>query len=109
MKAMVDAGRVGEPRLCRGTWLSDEFHDPEIPFDWRFRRSSGASTVADLGAHLIDLARWMVGDLRSVSAQDETFTSTRSEGLTADRGGQRIGVDVEDAAGALLRFTGGAL
>ena len=37
--------------------------DPEIPFDWRFERSQGASTIADLGAHLIDLAGWMVGEI----------------------------------------------
>ena len=49
MKQMVDDGAVGEPRLWRGTWLSDEFLDPEIPFDWRFERRQGASTIADLG------------------------------------------------------------
>ena len=56
MKQMIDEGAVGEPRLWRGTWLSDEFLDPDIPFDWRFERRQGASTIADLGAHLIDLA-----------------------------------------------------
>ncbi len=60
MKQMIDEDRIGEPHLWRGTWLSDEFLDPEIPFDWRFRRREGASTIADLGAHLIDLAAWML-------------------------------------------------
>ena len=41
MKQMVDEGRVGDVRLWRGSWLSDEFVDPEIPFDWRFERQPG--------------------------------------------------------------------
>ncbi len=99
MKRMIDEGRIGAPRLWRGIWLSDEFLDPEIPFDWRFRRSEGASTIADLGAHLIDLARWMVGEVEQVSAQSATFTKTRSD----------TDVDVEDASAALLRFENQAL
>jgi predicted dehydrogenase len=104
MKQMIDEGRVGEVRLWRASWLSDEFLDPEIPFDWRFQRSQGASTIADLGAHLIDLAGWMVGDVVSVSAQSQTFTPTRR-----DADGVMREVDVDDAACALLRFTSGAL
>jgi predicted dehydrogenase len=105
MKQMVDEGRIGQPRLWRATWLSDEFLDPEVPFDWRFRRSQGASTIADLGAHLIDLAGWMVGEVESVSAQSQTFTPARLD----PGGGSPIDVDVEDASSALLRFRGGAL
>jgi predicted dehydrogenase len=107
MKQMVDAGRIGPVRLWRGSWLSDEFVDPEIPFDWRFERSVGASTIADLGAHLVDLAGWLVGEIAAVSAQSKTFTETRrdpSGGDDADRE-----VDVDEASSALLRFTSGAL
>jgi predicted dehydrogenase len=99
MKRMVQEGRLGDIRLWRTIWLSDEFLDPEIPFDWRFRRSEGASTIADLGAHLIDLALWIVGEIASVSAQSATFVETRSAQA----------VDVDDASGALLRFANGAL
>lgn len=105
MKQMVDEGAVGEPRLWRGTWLSDEFLDPDTPFDWRFERREGASTIADLGAHLIDLAGWMVGEIASVSAQSQTFTTSRT---TGSDGGRRE-VDVDEASSALLRFDTGAL
>ena len=101
MKQMVDEGRIGEPRLWRGTWLSDEFLDPDVPFDWRFERSQGASTVADLGAHLIDLARWMLGEVESVSAQSQTFTTSRSDNAA------RRAVDVDEASSALLQFENG--
>jgi predicted dehydrogenase len=105
MKQMIDEGRIGQPRLWRATWLSDEFLDPEVPFDWRFRRSEGASTIADLGAHLIDLAGWMVGEIESVSAQSQTFTPARPD----PGGASPIEVDIDDASSALLRFRGGAL
>ncbi|HLH65364.1 MAG TPA: Gfo/Idh/MocA family oxidoreductase [Solirubrobacteraceae bacterium] len=108
MKRLVDQGRIGAPRLWRGIWLSDEFLDPEAPFDWRFRRSEGASTVADLGAHLIDLARWMVGEIDSVAAHSQTFVESRRAPAPAGCAA-RIRVDNDDASAALLRFRDGAL
>jgi predicted dehydrogenase len=105
MRRLIAEERIGQPRLWRGTWLSDEFLDPEIPFDWRFERRQGASTIADLGAHLIDLAGWMVGEVESVSAQSETFTTVRRDPV----GGGSREVDVDEASAALLRFRGGAL
>ena len=107
MKQMVDEGTIGEPRLWRGTWLSDEFLDPEIPFDWRFSRELGASTIADLGAHLIDLARWLVDEVETVSAQSQTFVTARP--APPGEGVQMVPVDNDDASSALLRFRGGAL
>lgn len=98
MKRLVGEGRIGEVLLWRGLWLSDEFLDPDIPFDWRFERATGGSTIADLGAHLIDLALWMVGDVEEVNAQSETFTRERSGRA----------VDVDEASAAMLRFAGGA-
>jgi len=86
MKRLVDEGRVGEVLLWRAVWLSDEFLDPDIPFDWRF------------GAHLIDLALWMVGEIDEVAAQSETFTRERSGRA----------VDVDEASSVLARFVSGA-
>ena len=98
MKQLVDEGAVGDVLLWRGSWLSDEFLDPETPFDWRFDRSLGGSTIADLGAHLVDLALWLVGDVAEVSAQSATFVTERS--------GRPV--EVDDASSALLRFENGA-
>ena len=56
MQRMVADGAIGEVRLWRATWLSDEFTDPSIPFDWRFERRQGGTTIADLGAHLLEQA-----------------------------------------------------
>jgi predicted dehydrogenase len=98
---MVAAGELGEIRLWRGTWLSDEFVDPATPFDWRFERSMGGTTIADLGSHLIDLATWMLGPITEVSATSSTFVADRS---TSD-GTRRV--EIDDAASALIRFASG--
>src|SRR5205085_3268536 len=68
LERMVAEGAIGEVLLWRATWLSDEFLDAQIPFDWRFEKRLGASTIADLGAHLIDLALWGVGEIAEVAA-----------------------------------------
>lgn len=102
MRRMVADGAVGEVRLWRATWLSDEFTDPATPFDWRFDRAMGGTTIADLGSHLLDMALWMVGPIAEVSAQSETFIRTRS-GPHGDRA-----VTIDDASAALIRFEGGA-
>jgi predicted dehydrogenase len=104
MKRMVDEGAVGKVRLWRASWLSDEFVDPKIPFDWRFDRNVGGSTIADLGSHLVDMALWMVGDVAEVSAQSETFVRERSNA----QGAGFTAVTVDDASSALLRFKSGA-
>jgi predicted dehydrogenase len=103
MKRMVDEGRVGRPLLFRGRWLSDEFVDPAIPFDWRFDRAMGGTTIADLGSHLIDLATWLLGEVAAVCGQSTTATGERADGA----GGTRA-VEVDDASSALVRFAGGA-
>jgi predicted dehydrogenase len=102
MRRMIADGVLGEVRLWRGTWLSDEFTDPTTPFDWRFDRQMGGTTIADLGSHMIDMALWMVGPIAEVSAQSETFIRERPS-PTGDQA-----VTIDDASSALLRFEGGA-
>ena len=104
MKELVGDGEIGDVLLWRGVWLSDEFLDPNIPFDWRFDREVGGSTIADLGSHLVDLAHWMVGQITEVCAQSATFVATR----TVSGGSGTLPVRVDDASGALVRFSNGA-
>lgn len=102
MAEMIANAELGEIHLWRGTWLSDEFVEPDIPFDWRFESSMGGSTIGDLGSHLIDMATWMLGPIEEVSAMSSTFVRSRD-----DQGRPRE-VEVDDASSALVRFSSGA-
>jgi predicted dehydrogenase len=102
MAEMVANGELGEVHLWRGTWLSDEFVDPDIAFDWRFDAALGGSTIGDLGSHLIDMATWMLGPINDVSAMSSTFVASR------DDAGRSKAVEVDDASSALVRFVSGA-
>ena len=101
MAEMVANGELGDINLWRGTWLSDEFVDPDVAFDWRFESSIGGSTIGDLGSHLIDMAMWMLGPIDDVSAMSSTFIRHR------DEGGRPRSVEVDDASSALVRFASG--
>ena len=101
MAEMIASGELGEIRLWRGTWLSDEFVDPATPFDWRFESAMGGSTIGDLGSHLIDLATWMLGPVEEVSATSSTFIKERGQGARTRQ------VEIDDASSALVRFASG--
>jgi len=103
MRRMIADGVIGEVRLWRGRWLSDEFTDPATPYDWRFDRAMGGTTIADLGSHLLDMAAWMAGPISDVCAQSETFITERQL-----PGGGSEPVTVDDASSALVRFASGA-
>jgi predicted dehydrogenase len=108
MRRMIDDGAVGDVRLWRATWLSDEFTDPTTPYDWRFDRAMGGTTIADLGCHLIDMALWMAGEITDVCAQSQTFITKRP---LFDGGVTEVGeadITVDDASSALIRFSSGA-
>jgi predicted dehydrogenase len=90
--------------------------DPNFPLVWRLRKeAAGAGALGDLGAHIIDLARMLVGDITAVSGLTATFIKQRpveaaTTGGLGAVGGQEMGeVTVDDAALFLARFANGAV
>ena len=103
-KRMIDDGTLGELRDFRGHWLGDFAFDDSLPMLWRFKRATaGSGALGDLGSHVVDFARCLVGEIEAVSGIDATYTRTR---LDAD--GTPDEVDVDDATAFLARFSGGA-
>lgn len=104
-KRLVDQGGVGEITRFRGAFLHDWALDPEVPIGWRFSRvRAGAGALGDIGSHLIDLARFMAGDVRRVMARSATLISERP----AEVIGGRAGVDVDDLTDLWIEFHSGA-
>lgn len=102
-KRLVEDGTVGDPRFFRGHWLGDFGYDDAIPMVWRFKRATaGSGALGDLGSHVVDFARCLVGEVAAVNGVEDTFTKTR-EGSD----GRAEEVDVDDTTGFLARFANG--
>jgi predicted dehydrogenase len=106
-KKLVEEGRLGEIRHWRAVYLQDFILDPDFPLIWRFQREvAGSGALGDLGAHLVDLAHFLVGPVTGVVGTAETFIRERPlEGDENERGP----VTVDDAASFLARFENGAM
>ncbi|TWT73688.1 Glucose--fructose oxidoreductase precursor [Posidoniimonas polymericola] len=114
-KKMIEADEIGEVRHVRCTYLQDWLVDPEFPMNWRMRKeTAGAGAHGDLGAHSVDLARFLVGDIAEVVGETRTFITERpaegtSSGLTGTAGEGTEPVTVDDCSLFLAKFAGGAL
>ncbi|MEV4776170.1 Gfo/Idh/MocA family protein [Microbacterium sp. LWH12-1.2] len=121
-KRLIEDGRLGTIRHIRAQYLQDWIVDPEFPLVWRLdAEQAGSGALGDIGAHIIDLARFVTGhELTGVSALSSTFVTERplptaSSGLSAsadsgsgdDRAMGRVTVD--DAVVFIGRTDGGAL
>src|SRR5881398_3834995 len=90
----IDEGALGELRHFRGRYLQDWADDPKLD-TWRFDPDqAGSGALGDLGTHVIDLARYLVGEFSSVAGLVKTFVSGRR---------------VDDAIEAAVEFESGAV
>lgn len=115
-KKIISEGRLGKIYHIRAQYLQDWIMDPSFPLVWRLRKEvTGSGALGDIGAHIIDLARFLVGEFKEVSAMMETFIKERpvgemSGGLNAETEAGKTGeVNVDDASLFLARFENGAL
>jgi predicted dehydrogenase len=93
-REMIEAGELGEIRHFRGRYLQDWGDDPTLD-TWRFHSDeAGSGAIGDLGTHVIDLARFLCGEITTVSALVKTFIPGRQ---------------VDDALEAAVEFEQGAV
>jgi predicted dehydrogenase len=105
-KELIDSGKLGEIYHYRAVYLQEWIADPNFPRVWRLEKEiAGSGALGDLGAHIIDLARFLVGEPRRVSAMTQTFVKKRP---LPDGNGMGE-VDVDDAFEAVVEFENGAM
>jgi predicted dehydrogenase len=113
-KRLIEEGAIGRIHHFRGLYAQDWLVNPEFPLAWRLRRKdAGAGSSWDLGAHVVDLARYLIGEVDEVIGVQTTFVTERpvavfEDGLTAVGGDELGPVDVDDATSFLARFENGA-
>jgi predicted dehydrogenase len=118
-KKLIDEGKIGKILNFRGTYLQDWSADPNGPLSWRFQKSiAGSGTVGDIGTHVVDFARYLVGEIAAVNAIVHTYIKERpvqAGGLdklgASDKSGAgpKSKVDVDDEMMTLVKFQNGAV
>ncbi|MEE9250768.1 MAG: Gfo/Idh/MocA family oxidoreductase [Alphaproteobacteria bacterium] len=117
VKQIIDGGEIGKPVHFRGTFDEDALADPKAPFTWRFERAvAGSGALGDLGAHIINMAQYFLGDIAEVCGQVQTVIKERpvagpgaGYGARAAADAEMREVENEDQAQFLMRFAGGAI
>ena len=118
-KKYINEGAIGEILNFRGTYLQDWSADPDGPLSWRFQKKiAGSGSSGDIGTHVVDLARYLCGEITQVNTQLKTWVKTRplqAGGVdklgasTKDSKAPRGEVDVDDEVISLLEFQSGAI
>ncbi|MDP9138681.1 MAG: Gfo/Idh/MocA family oxidoreductase [Pseudomonadota bacterium] len=102
-REMVAAGELGDIFGFRGVHAEDYMADPSSPYTWRVDSSGGGGAVADLGSHIIGIARFLLGRITEVSADLDTVIEERP----VHGSSEKRKVLVDDIARLTVRFERG--
>ena len=113
LKDFIDSGSFGEIYYAKAQYLRRK----GCPGGWFGDKSrSGGGPLIDLGVHVIDLCRYLMGGPQPVSVYGATFNKLGDRRHIKDARGYSSTVvskddifDVEDMATALIRFDNGAV
>ncbi len=113
-RELIAAGELGTITHVRMRLFSDYAAHPQGALTWRYERERGGSGVlGDLASHGADLARFLLGDITSLTADTAVFVPERARPTGATAGhtlatGELGPVENEDYVNCLLRFASGA-
>jgi predicted dehydrogenase len=106
-RQMIDRGELGEVFHFRARYAQDWIIDPKFPLVWRLQSNmAGSGALGDIFSHIVDLARYLVGEFKEVCAITETFVKQRPLKPGSRTKGR---VTVDDAVTMIGRFRNGAL
>lgn len=116
-KKMIERGDLGDRIFhYRARYAQDWIADPTFPLVWRLQaKIAGSGTHGDIDAHIIDLGRYLVGEVKEVCGLMETFVKERpllaeaGAGLSAKSAKKMGRVTVDDAVSWIGRFSNGAV
>lgn len=107
VRRMIDDGRIGKIYHFRARYLQDWALSPDLHLVWRFdKEQAGSGALGDLGAHIIDLGRYLCGEIAEIAAATETFIKKRPAEPESKK---KMDVTVDDAVVMCVRFANGAL
>jgi predicted dehydrogenase len=102
---LIEEGRLGTIYQFRGRYLQQVGRDPsEVAENVWYASGTRSGVLLGIGSHIIDLARFLVGEISAVSGLVRTFNRIRT-----DRSGRTETVTADEANYALVEFAGGAV
>ncbi|MBI4672371.1 MAG: Gfo/Idh/MocA family oxidoreductase [Chloroflexi bacterium] len=103
---MIAEGALGQIYHYHIDYLHTGYQNPQRPMSWRLRHAqSGGGALVDLGSHVIDMARFLIGEFETVNATTRTYITERPADAKSEK---REGVDVDDAAWLNAKMQNGA-
>lgn len=114
-RKLMRSGKLGKIYHWHGAYLQDWIMDPEFPLVWRLdKKFAGTGALGDIGAHAIDFAQYLNGNITEVIGHSTTFIKRRpivtKQGGRKSKGGPEKGkVTVDDDTNFLARFRNGSV
>ena len=101
-------GEIGEVIHFYGTHNEDYLANKNTPLDWHcVKEKAGLGALGDLAAHIVQMSQYLLGqDIRSVIGDMQTVIKTRPNPNNLQ---ERLAVENEDQATALVRFANGCM
>jgi predicted dehydrogenase len=100
MREIIQSGHIGEITHFRSNYLMNNYLAKDLGFSWRLDKNvAGSGTFGDLGAHHIDAARFLIGEIAEVSALGQI--------AVPEIGGHKV--EVDDGFVSLVLFENGVI
>ena len=103
-REIVSSGEIGAVTGFRGRHAENYMASPDAPHSFR-TDPVGGGALADIGSHIVSMARYLIGPITEVQADCRTIFPTRPVGPASAK---RAPVEVDDMTHALVRFDCGA-
>lgn len=120
-KQLIDRGEIGDILYFRGTYQQSDSLNPDLPYSWRYdEKRAGYGVVTDIGSHVIDLCRYLVGEFEEVIGMRKIHIPERPmmknqnaayqrEANIAQRMEETAKVTTDDTAVFMGKMKGGAM
>lgn len=103
-REMIDNGELGKITAFRGIHAEGYMSDPATRWTWRLATDGGGGALMDLGSHIVNMARFLLGPIDRLCADVETIIKSRPRAFGLSKCQQ---VEVDDQARLLVRFARG--
>lgn len=103
-REMIASGELGEITDFNGIHAEGFMSDPQTPWSWRCDPAGGQGAIADVGSHIIAIARSLMGPVTQVFAQLDTPIASRPVKPGAS---EHKSVGVDDIARMIVSFERG--